>query len=120
MAEIVQIELPEDIAKRARDVARHTGKRLDEVLRLWIKQAAENAPVDTLPDDQVLALADMMMSERDQRELSKLLEAQREGRLSQTRRARLEKLLELYRQGMVRKSEALRVAVQRGLRPPLG
>jgi hypothetical protein len=119
MAEIVQIELSEDIAKQAREVARRTGKRLEEVLRIWIKQAAENAPVDTLPDDQVLALADMMMSEREQREMSKFLEAQREGRLSQAHQARLDTLLSLYRQGMVRKSEALRVAVARGLRPPI-
>lgn len=119
MAEIVQIELSEDVARRVREVARYTGQDVEEVLRTWINQAAQNTPIDSLPDDQVLALADMMMDEAEQAELSDLLYDQREGRLDERGKARLGELLTLYRQGMVRKSEALRVAVQRGLQPPL-
>ncbi|MCC7208570.1 MAG: hypothetical protein IT323_14780 [Anaerolineae bacterium] len=120
MAEIVQIELSEDVARRARDVARQTGRRFEDVLRTWINQAAQNTPVDSLPDDQVLALADAMMNEAEQTELSRLLHDQREGLLDKRGKARLEKLFKVYQETLIRKSEALRVAVARGLRPPLG
>lgn len=33
--------------------------------------------------------------------------------------ARLDELMHLYRRGLVRKAQALKVAVERGLRPPL-
>jgi hypothetical protein len=34
-------------------------------------------------------------------------------------RQRLDELMQVYRHGWVRKAQALQVAVQRGLRPPL-
>ncbi len=42
MAEIVKLELPEDVAYRARETARRTGRRLEAVLTEWIERGAES------------------------------------------------------------------------------
>jgi len=80
----------------------------------------EEVPVDRLTDDQVLALCDLTLDPDEQTELANLLDDQREGQLTELRQMRLDELMQIYRHGLVRKSEALNVAVQRGLRPPLG
>jgi ribosomal protein S9 len=48
-----------------------------------------------------------------------LLATQREGALTADERGQLDTLMEIYRRGMVRKAQALKVAVARGLQPPL-
>jgi hypothetical protein len=68
-----------------------------------------------LPDDQVLALRDLQMHAAQQLELSALLAAQREQTLDTSDRARLDALMATYRRGMVRKAQAVKVAVDRGL-----
>jgi hypothetical protein len=60
------------------------------------------------------------MPESQQQELSDLLADQRENQLTEAGRIRLDALMQLYQQRMVRKAEAIRAAVQRGLIPPLG
>lgn len=67
----------------------------------WLDRAANDLQIEAFPDDQVLALRD-------------LLAWQREGTLTDAERARLDELLALYRRGMVRKSQALKVAVDSG------
>lgn len=74
--------------------------------------------MESLTDEQILALCDMRMSQ-EQRELGKLLARNREGLLDDVERARLDGLMRIYRHGMVRKAQALKVAVERRLRPPL-
>lgn len=76
-------------------------------------------PVDTLPDEQVLALCGLQMDEGQQQELSGLLAEQGEGGLDDAERQRLDELMTIYRQGMLVKVQALKVAVERGLRPRL-
>jgi hypothetical protein len=73
-----------------------------------------------LPDDQVLALRDLQMNAEQQVAMSDLLTRQREGALTSTERAQLDALMSAYRRGMVRKAQALKVAVDRGLQPALG
>jgi hypothetical protein len=119
VSETVTLELPEPLVRSARAVAARTRRPVEEVLVEWLDRAAEDLPVELLPDEQVLALRDMQMAELQQEELSRLLAEQREHRFDPRRRKRLEELLETYRQGMVRKAQALKVAVERGLQPPL-
>ncbi len=85
----------------------------------WIDHAATDVPFYAFPENQVLALVDLQMSEPQQAELSDLLGGQREGTLDEVERARLAGLMDMYRRGMVRKAQAVRIAVARGLRPPL-
>ena len=73
-------------------------------------------PVDALPDDQVLALCDIQMDPVQQEELSELLARNREGELDPAHYDRLDQLMGVYRRGLVRKAQALKVAVERGLR----
>ncbi|HEV2235568.1 MAG TPA: hypothetical protein VGR57_02810 [Ktedonobacterales bacterium] len=119
MGQIVTLDLPADVAQRARAVAAHTRRPVEDVLLEWIGRAATDVPLETLPDDQVLALSELVMGEADQQEMSELLASQREGTLNNAARLRLDALLGLYRRGLIQKSQALKVAVERGLRPPL-
>jgi hypothetical protein len=54
-----------------------------------------------------------------QRELPRMLDELREATLSATARERLDTLMAEYRLGLVRKAQAWREAVRRGLRAPL-
>ncbi|MBI3971437.1 MAG: hypothetical protein HY332_09120 [Chloroflexi bacterium] len=119
MSETVTLALPEEVAQSARAVAARTDRRVEDVLVEWLGRAAAEIPVESLPDDQVLALQNLQMSDEEQAELSDLLAQQREGTLSNAGRARLDALMDTYRRGMVRKAQALKVAVERGLQPPL-
>jgi hypothetical protein len=84
----------------------------------WLELVAAEMPVELLPDEQVRALRDIQMSDDQQRELSELPAQQREQILDSAGRMRLDVLLQIYRRGMVRKAQAHKVAVERGLHPP--
>jgi hypothetical protein len=120
MSELITLELPDGLVQSARSVAARTQRRVEDVLVEWLDRAVTDEPVDALPDDQILALSNLQMSETQQAELHDLLAVQREGRLDKVERVRLAALMDTYRRGMVRKAQALEVAVARGLRPPLG
>src|SRR5690348_15726931 len=119
MNDPVTLELPPELAESARDIAGRTNRRIEDVLLEGLDRAVADVPISLLPDDKVLALCDLRMSDEQQEELSDLLGRQREGTLDSTGRTRLDTLMALYRGGMVRKAAALKVAVERGLRPPL-
>lgn len=55
------------------------------------------------------------MDEGQQARLTDLLARQREGTLTTEERGQLDTLMGVYRRGMVRKAQALKVAVDRGL-----
>lgn len=119
MSHRVTLELPLDLAEQAREVAAHSHRRLEEVLVEWLGRGASDQPLELLPDPRVLALCDLVMDPAQQAELSDLLARNREGSLDNRERERLEALMVIYRRGLVRKAQALKVAVDRGLRPAL-
>jgi len=119
MSETVILELPETITSRARAIAAQTHRPFADVIVEWLARAATDVPVDDLPDTEVLALRDLQLSSTEQMELSDLLALQREGLLTDDHHRRLNALMQSYRQGLVRKAWALKVAVDRGLLPPL-
>lgn len=119
MGQTITLDLPADVAQRAAAVAQQTHRQVEDVLLEWLGRAATDVPVESLPDDQVLTLCDLEMSRSEQDELSALLDRQREGTLDDAARRRLDTLMATYRRGMVQKAQALHVAVERGLRPPL-
>jgi hypothetical protein len=116
----VTLELPEELAQRARTVASQTRRRFEDVLVEWIDRAGGEPSVESLPDDQLLALCDSQMEAGAQEELSDLVARNREGVLQGAERERLDELMRTYRRGLVRKAQALKTAVERGLRPRLG
>jgi hypothetical protein len=119
MAEIVTLELPETLAQRAKEIAVLTNRRFEDVLLEWIDRASTELPVESLPDDWVLALCDMQMEPEQQEALSNFLDRNREGQLNDGEGNQLDELMQVYRSGLVRKARALKVAVDRGLKPAL-
>ncbi len=119
MAEIVTLELPETLAQRAKEIAVLTNRRLEEVLVEWIDRASQELPVESLPHDWVLALCDMQLELEQQEALSELLDRNRERQLNNEEANQLDELMQVYRSGLVRKARALKVAVERGLKPAL-
>ena len=85
----------------------------------WIRRAGAEPVMELLPDDELLTVCDSQPDPAQEEELSELLERNQEGTLSVTERGRLEELMRGYRAGLVRKAQALKTAVSRGLRPPL-
>jgi len=76
-------------------------------------------PIESLSDQQVLDLANLEMLPDQQLDLSQLLDDSREGQLNENTALQLEQLMQIYRSGLVCKAQALKIAVSRGLRPPL-
>lgn len=119
MREVVTLELAEHVVRSARAVAARTHRRVEDVLVDWIAQAAAEVPVESLSDEEILALCDMQMPTEDQEELSHLLARNREEQLDDTDRTQLDALMQTYRRALVRKAKAWNVAVDRGLRVAL-
>ena len=119
MTESVTLQLPNKLASTARTIARNTKRPLEDVLVEWLDRAVSELPVESLNDEQVLALTQQEMNARQQKQLSILLAKKRESALSDVERQQLHSLMQIYRQGLVRKAEAFKVAVARGLLPPL-
>jgi hypothetical protein len=120
MGRMVTIEISEEAARRAQETAVQSDRRVEEVLAEWIDRLATNPPVDSLPDDQILALCRSELGDSQQDELGKLLNGNREGILTAVEQARLDELMQVYRRGLVRKAQAFQVAVARELMPALG
>lgn len=119
MNEVVTLELPDALVRSARALAERSNRRIEDVLIEWIDRSANEVPIETLSDDEVLVLCALEMQDADQQVLSELLTRQREGVLDEAERPTLDALMGTYRRGLVRKAQALKVAVERGLRPPL-
>jgi hypothetical protein len=92
---------------------------VEAVLNEWLDRASAELPIEALDDAELLALCDLELPPSEQEELSSLLEGNREGRLEEAGRARLDALMHVYDRHLLRKSQALREAVARGLRKPL-
>ncbi|NKQ37510.1 MAG: hypothetical protein HF973_18085 [Chloroflexi bacterium] len=120
MTESVTLQLPNELALTAKTVARNTKRPLEDILVEWLDRAAAELPVESLNDEQVLALTQQEMDSRQQKQLSILLAKKRESALSDVERQQLHELMQLYRQGLVRKAEAFKVAVDHDLLLPLG
>jgi hypothetical protein len=120
MAQFVTLEISDVIAQSARRIAARTGRQLEDVLTDWLERGIDDVEFEQLPDTDILALANSQLPASQQNELSGLLARSRENTLTPDEKTRLETLMRVYRRGLVRKAKATRVAVQRGLRPPLG
>lgn len=119
MPETVTLHVPDEVARQAREAATRTQRTFEDVLIEWLGRAVEDPPVESLSDEAVLELSELELPADQQEELSALLARNREGDLMTEERERLDALMQVYRRGMVRKAKAVKVAVERGLRPVL-
>jgi hypothetical protein len=118
MSDKVTIELPDELARRARAMAAAGHRRLEDAVVEWIGLAVAEPEVKTLTDEDLMQLCDSTLEPDDQQDLSGLLADSREGRLDAAGRVRLDELMALYRRGLVLKAQAWEEAVTRGLRRP--
>jgi hypothetical protein len=116
----ITLNIPDQLAQEARFVAARTQRRVEDVLQEWLSHYMSERPVETMTDEAVLKLSNMQMPDYQQQELSDLLELNRENKLTVGDRKRLDELMTIYSQGMIRKAEALKVAVERNLMAPIG
>jgi hypothetical protein len=127
MATRVTLTLPDEVYQQAEQLAQITHREVAEVLAATIAlslpplspSAQELRPVAELSDQAVLELAETRMAPAQGRRLSRLLDKQQAGQLSEGEQAELGVLLQAYQLGLLQKAQALREAVRRGLRPPL-
>jgi hypothetical protein len=119
MSPEVVLTVPDDVVRSAERIARQSRRSLEAVLAAWLDRAASELPVEELDDDALLTICDAQLSPEEQAELSTLLFENREGTLDETARVRLDELARAYDHRLLRKSQALREAVARGLREPL-
>jgi hypothetical protein len=119
MSEIVTIELPDELARRARSLAERGNQSLETAAVKWIAQIVAETSLESLDDTALLLLCDVEFSPDRQDELSTLLSSAREGSLDPAGSHRLDYLMTEYRRGLVTKARAWREAVARGLRPAL-
>jgi hypothetical protein len=116
MSQTLTVELPDELARRARNVAAAGNRRLEDAVVDWISQAVAGPDLAALSDDELLSQCDSMIAVDLQDELSRLLADAREGNLPESARGRLDELMANYRRGLVQKARAWKVAVARGLR----
>lgn len=127
MSTQVTLDLPDETYRRMEHLAHLTGRDLSDVLTDAIESASwplgntdsTIVSVRELADDALLALAESQMSDRQDRRLSELLDQRQSGGLTPVQQRELQALMQIYQDGLLRKAQALREAVQRGLRPPL-
>jgi hypothetical protein len=127
MSTQVSLSLPDEVYQRAEHLAHLTGRDVSEVLADAIRTSLEplgpstklDRPIRDLTDAEVLALTKLTMSPEQDRRLSKLLDRQQAGLLTEPQRVELHALMQAYGDGLVRKARALEEAVRRGLREPL-
>jgi hypothetical protein len=119
MSRVITLEIPDHVERDAEAVAALTNRMVEAVLADWLERFTSDLPIEALPDARVRELAEMQLPDDQQNELSELLAHNREGTLTPSQQQRLDVLMTLYRQGLIRKANALKVAVERGLCPPL-
>lgn len=115
----VTLQLPQRLASTANSIAQKTQQPVEDILIAWLDHAAAELPVSMMSDEQILALTNAQMKQADQDELSNLMAELREGQLTPQGKIRFDELMSAYRKGLRRKSEAFKLAVLRGLMPPL-
>lgn len=115
----VVLTLPDDVVRSAERIARQSRRSVEVVLAAWLDRMASELPVEELDDNALLAACDAQTPPEEQAELSTLLAENREGRLDEPGRMKLDELASAYDRRLLRKSQALREAVARGLREPL-
>lgn len=126
MSTQVVLNLPDDTYERAAQFAAYAKRNVSEIIAATLASAlpsldalAQLRIIAKLSDREVLALTELRMAPEADRRLSELLDRQQAGELTDLEQAELAALMRTYEMGLLRQSQALAEAVQRGLIPPL-
>jgi hypothetical protein len=114
----ITISLSDKIFANVANFASKTHRRIDEIIVEKIERDFSpeiDRPLLNCTNDEVLALANMKMSEAENNRLSELFNNQREEVISPLERNELDALMRVYEVGNLRKAQGIVEAVQRGL-----
>ncbi len=119
----VMVNLPDHIYQRARRLSELSGLDVEEIIaeRLDLllpplRSEMDTRPVETLTDEEVIAVAEGMMDETLSKRMSVLLQKNQADTLTEIERGELKMLFDIYEVGQFRKVEAAAEAIKRGLR----
>ena len=125
----VTLSLSEELIEQAKQLGSATQRDLEAVLQDTLEILSltwESVPnsnlyplVSSLTDEDVIALANLKLSESQNQRLGELQAKGKSTGIGEIERYELLALLQIYQIGQLRKSEALLEAVKRGLYPPL-
>ncbi len=119
MNQQITIEVSEQVWRRASILAEQNRRKPEDVLEEWLEETVAETRIEDLSDQEILALTEMKFDDRQQTDFSRLLEKNRENKLDLSDKLELDALMRTYENGLLRKSKALRVAVECGLIAPL-
>ena len=66
MSESITLELSEPLVKKVKEIAALNRQGIEEMLIEWIARTTNEIPIDSLPDEQVLALSNLQMGAQQQ------------------------------------------------------
>ncbi|SRR5579883_548973 len=128
----IVLNLPDEVYKKAEHFAQLTNRAVVDILTQAIALSlspisSQSIPIDSketpsiasLSDEEVIALTELQMQPEQDQRLSELLYNQQAGILTETEHSELWTLMQVYQEKLLLKAQALREAVQRGLREPL-
>ena len=118
MTQPITIHLPEHLNSLAQLEADRTAKPLELVLIDWLEKGGKET-LDCLNDAEILTLCDSQMDEATAEQFRELQSRNRESELDVASRQRLQELMSQYQIGLLRKAQAWKVAVGRGLKSGL-
>ncbi|MFM9963213.1 MAG: hypothetical protein ACKV2Q_18550 [Planctomycetaceae bacterium] len=125
MSTQLTLDLPENLVARAQTIALRAGQSVNDLLaesiELSLKPwgAVVEGDIHQCGDADVLKPCDLELSTEDDCRLTELLQQQQAQTLAAGEQTELASLMQVYQEGLVRKAEALREAVRRGLRGPV-
>jgi hypothetical protein len=119
MNQQITLTVSDNVWLYAKAVAAQKKQRVEEVLSDWLEKVSSEIDVEKLTDAEVLALTELQMSPSQQTLMDEFQEKNGEGALTNDERRQFNALMENYEDALLRKAQAFRVAVERGLIPPL-
>jgi len=119
MNQQITLTVSDNVLFSAKAVATRNKRRIEEVLSEWLEKVSSEVAVEKLSDSEVLALTELQISPTQQKLMDEFQEKNGEGALTNDERRQFDALMEIYEDALLRKAQALRVAVERGLIAPL-
>lgn len=117
----ISVKLPDELYRGISNLAKTKKTSVSRIIKNAVKKSvAEETetlerPLSDCSDEEVLALANMRMSEAENRRMSELLDRQREETITPLERNELDTLFRVFQFGNLRKAQGIYEAVQRGL-----
>ena len=117
----ISVKLPNNLYQNVSALAQAKKKSVAEIIKNAVRKAVIEDS-ETLKrtlagcsDKEVLSVANMKMSEGENKRMSELLDKQREETIAPLERHELDVLMRVYQVGNLRKAQGIAEAVRRGL-----